>query len=173
MKSLIPRGEAIHESSLFFLAGFLSCFLLISFSAFGLLATGTENPLGFGFSGVQYNNASSPGDWVKTSQIALTENSIVIKIPNASLSSYAPTGSMKPVFDSGANGIRIIPNSAEDINVGDIITYGNENIVHRVIETGIDENGYWFMAKGDNNVYADSQKIRFEDIRYVTIGILY
>ena len=96
----------------------------------------------------------------------------MINIPNASISSYAPTGSMKPTFDQGSNGIRIIPNSAEQIETGDIVTFGDQNIVHRVIEKGKDEDGYWFVTKGDNNQMSDG-KIRFEDIKYVTIGVLY
>jgi len=105
-------------------------------------------------------------------QISITGNSITINVPNASISSYAPTGSMKPVFDSGANGIRIVPNSPEQIKVGDIVTFGKDNIVHRIVEEGKDEGGYWFITKGDNNQVSDG-KIRFEDIKYVTIGVLY
>jgi len=153
--------------SLLFLAGFFSCVLLIS--VFSFLQTGTEKPLGIGFS-TTTNNA--PGNWIKISQIQITGDSIILNIPNASISSYAPTGSMKPTFDQYSNGIRIIPSSPEQINVGDIVTFGAENIVHRVVEKGLDENGYWFITKGDNNQIDDGE-IRFEDIKYVTIGVLY
>jgi len=153
--------------SLLFTAGFFSCVLLISI--FSFFQTGTEKPLGISFSGTTDN---APGDWIKTSQIQVTVDSVSINIPNVSISSYAPTGSMKPTFDTGANGIRIKPNSPEQIEVGDIITFGDENIVHRVIEKGTDENGYWFITKGDNNQINDG-KIKFEDIKYVTIGVLY
>ncbi len=172
MESLISRGEAKYEKFLFFLAGFLSAFLVIAFIFLNLASTNSENPFSVGFSG-QQSNESAPGDWIKSNQILLTSNSIVIKIANASLSSYAPTGSMRPVFDSAANGIRIVPEKAEQIKIGDIITYSENNIVHRVIDKGEDEQGTWFLAKGDNNAYSDSLKIRFKDIRYVTIGVLY
>jgi len=153
--------------SLLFIAGFFSCVIFISI--FSFFQIGIEKPLRISFSET-INNA--PSDWIKINQIQVTENSISINIPNASISSYAPTGSMKPTLDYGSNGIRIKPNSPEQIEIGDIITFGEENIVHRVVEKGIDENGYWFITKGDNNQVSDGQ-IRFEDINYVTIGILY
>jgi len=156
-------------NTLIFLAGFASCFLINC----TLLYSSAEVPFrGFGLSANEIN-ASSPADRIKLNQIQLTEDSIIIKVPNVSLSSYAPTGSMKPVFDKGANGIRVVPKSPEEIQIGDIVTFGKENIVHRVIEKGIDEKGYWFVTKGDNNEFPDEEKIRFEDIKYITIGILY
>jgi hypothetical protein len=153
-------------NGLIFLVGFLSCFLAL----YLLSLSSIERPLG-----VSFNQGFdvAPGDWIKTSQISLTSDAIVIHVSNASLSQYASTGSMKPVFDTGANGIRIIPDSAEEINMGDIITYGSENIVHRVVQKGSDENGIWFITKGDNNNINDGKKIRFSDIKYVTIGVLY
>ena len=153
-------------NGLIFLVGFLSCFLVL----YVLSLSNIEKPLGMAFN---QNFDKAPGDWIKTAQISITSNAIIIAISNASLSQYASTGSMKPVFDSGANGIRIIPNSPEEIQLGDIITYGPENIVHRVIQKGQDDSGTWFLTKGDNNNIDDGVKIRFSEIKYVTIGVLY
>jgi len=155
-------------NSLIFLVGFLSCllvFLLVSYA-------GIEKPLSLVGLGVGNSNSTAPGDWIKIDDISLTDEAIIINVKNATLSQYAPTGSMRPVFDSGANGIRIVPESAEQINVGDIVTFGETNIVHRVIEKGEDDSGFWFITKGDNNDISDGM-IRFEDIQYVTIGVLY
>lgn len=150
---------------LVFMLGFLSCVLLVYF-----LAYGKEIPSAFGLS----ENANAPGDWIAKDSIHVYENAIVIDIDDASLSEYAPSGSMKPTLDKDSNGIRIIPKSDEQIKIGDIITFEKENdlIVHRVIEKGQDENGTWFITQGDNNS-GDDGKIRFSDIRYVTIGVLY
>ena len=98
----------------------------------------------------------------------------MINVREASLSKYAATGSMKPVFDENANGIRIVPKSEDDINVGDIVTYqsGDSLIVHRVIEKNKDKDGVYFIIKGDNNTISDG-KIRFKDIKYVTIAVIW
>jgi len=156
----------IFTYSLVFLIGFLvAVMVFLTASAY------YEKPLQIGMS--DYNNdMDAPGDWIKNSEIIVNQDSIIINIANTSLSSYAPTGSMRPVFDEGANGIRIVPLDESQINVGDIISFGDEKIVHRVVEKGLDESGVYFITKGDNNQVVDD-KIRFRDIRYVTIGILY
>jgi len=115
-----------------------------------------------------------PLDRIKIKDIKVYPDKIVINIQNASLSRYADSGSMIPTLDYGANGIRIIPKNESDIKVGDIITYKKEEslIVHRVIEMGKDDNGTYYILKGDNND-KDDGKIRFNQIKYITIGILW
>lgn len=117
---------------------------------------------------------SSPGDWIANEDIEVYKDKIVINIENPSISSYANTGSMIPTLDSGHNGIRIKPNSPEEIQEGDIITFlkNNNLLVHRVIQKGQDEKGFWFITKGDNNLQSD-EKVYFKDVKYITIGVLY
>ena len=148
-----------------FLLGFLSANFLGFYLFYGL-----ENPFSIGFN----LENSAPYDFIKEEQIKIYEDKIIINIKNASLGRYAPTGSMKPFFDENSNGIRIKPGSEEDIHIGDIITFKQDNylIVHRVIKKGIDEKGIYFITKGDNNSISDG-KVRFKDIEYVMIGILY
>ena len=90
------------------------------------------------------------------------------------MSRYAPSGSMRPVLNSKANGIRIKPKSPEQINVGDIVSFrrGMDLVVHRVIKKGEDSEGVYFITKGDNNDFVDG-KIRFKDIKYVTVGVIW
>lgn len=149
---------------LVFILGFLSCMI------FYTLGSGKEIPRAFGL----IENSEAPGDWVSKDNIHVYSDKIVIDVERASLSSYADSGSMKPVLDKDSNGIRIIPKNSEEINVGDIISFekNNELIVHRVIEKGKDNLGAWFITKGDSNSIDDG-KIRFSQIRYVTIGVLY
>ncbi len=152
--------------SLIFLIGFLSClFVFYLFSYIGL-----EKPLGFSFS----SNESAPGDWVNEGDILVYNDRVEIRVNNASLSNYAPTGSMKPVLDENSNGIRIKPTSEEDIEVGDIITFkrGKDLIVHRVLEKGEDEEGVYFITQGDNADFDDG-KTRFLEIEYITIGVIW
>jgi len=120
------------------------------------------------------NDVSAPFDFVKESQIEVYDDKIIININDASLSSYASTGSMIPVLNENSNGIRIKPTSEENIHIGDIITFreGAYLIVHRVIEKGADEKGIYFITKGDNNLVNDG-KVRFEDIEYITIGVIW
>lgn len=154
--------------SLIFLIGFLSC-VLINF-----VFAEIEKPLIIGGLSLISAGIEAPGDWIKESQIHVYDNAIAIDIDGASLARYAPTGSMKPVLDKDSTGIRIAPKSEEQIKIGDIITFEQDGqlIVHRVIEVGQDSEGTYFITKGDNNNVTDG-KVRFKDIRYVTIGILW
>ena len=132
--------------------------------------SGFESP----FSYILLDNSSAPYDFVKENQIEMFDDKIIIYLKDASLSRYAPTGSMLPLFDENANGIRIKPESEQDIHIGDIISFQKEMdlIVHRVIEIGSDEKGIYFITKGDNNDVSDG-KIRFKDIKYITIGVIW
>jgi len=165
-----------------FLLGFFSCaclFYMFSYS-------GVEVPMS-GF-GVLYSGfgVSAPNDWVSEKDIIIFDDMIVLRVENATLSSYAGTGSMKPVFDKGANGIRVVPGSADEIDVGDIVSYKfgpqldslwhqtgqGMLVVHRVVDKGIDDEGVYFVMKGDNNLIAD-ERVRFEDVEYVTVGVIW
>jgi len=150
-----------------FWIGFTVCALMVYLFSY----SGISVPLGDG-TGLRVLKA--PSDWVSEEDIYLTKNQVILNIKGASLSRYAPTGSMRPFLDEGANGIQIIPATPQEIHEGDIITYrkGTLLVVHRVVEKGIDEEGIFFVTQGDNNLVAD-EKIRFEEIESKTIGILY
>jgi signal peptidase I len=151
-----------------FLIGFLTCALGVVYT---FSYSGLEVPIGTGLVALE---AVSPSDWVDEKDILIFEDKIVINIRNATLANYADTGSMRPLLDANSNGIRIKPKNPDQIKVGDIISFssGRDVIVHRVIEKGVDEKGIYFITKGDNN-YIDDGKIRFDDIVYITIGIIW
>ena len=119
----------------------------------------------------------SPSDRIKDSQISVYEDRIVIRLVGANWAKYTDTNSMDPLLDYGATGIEIRPESEEDIQVGDVVTYNaswTDNLVaHRVIETGYDSEGWYANTKGDNVSFADPGKTRFEDIEWVLAGVLY
>ena len=150
-----------------FIIGFFSSMLLT------LVYSELEKPLIIGSLSLS-TGTESPSDWIKESQIHVYDNAVVIDIENAGISRYAPTGSMLPILDENSNGIRIVPENPKQIKIGDIITFeqDSELIIHRVIDIGNDEQGIYFITKGDNNNITDG-KIRFKDVRYVTIGILW
>jgi hypothetical protein len=156
-----------------FLLGFFSCALIIT--AFLLLS---NNPITGQV--IQNVNSSAPSDFIEDGDIIVLKDRVIIFVENSTLSTYAPTGSMKPFLDQGANGIRIKPTSPDQISVGDIITFRSKEqqtqqgqlIVHRVIEKSTDNQGIYFITKGDNSPITDN-KIRFEDIEFKTIGVIY
>lgn len=119
----------------------------------------------------------SPSDIIKENQIVVYDDRIVIYVNNPIWSKYSDTNSMDPVLDKGANGLQIIPDSADDIHIGDIITYepdwSDKLIVHRVIYIGEDNEGWYAVTKGDNSDKTDPGKIRFNKIRYLLIGVIY
>jgi len=161
--------EKLIKISIIFLLGFLSANLVGFYFVYG-----SEMPLGLFNLSFNAENNSAPFDFVKESQIQVFEDKIVINIDGASISRYAPTGSMLPVLDQGSNGIRIVPKSESDIHIGDIITFEQDNmlIIHRVVKIGSDTEGVYFITRGDNN-NIDDEKIRFNDIKYLTIGVIW
>ena len=162
--------EKLIKASIIFLIGFLSANVAGLF-----LIYGSEIPTSLSNFSLSFNsNNSAPFDFVKENQIQVYDDKIVIDIKGERISSYAPTGSMLPVLDKGSNGIRIVPESEAEIHIGDIITFNQDNmlIVHRVIEIGSDSEGTYFITKGDNSPINDG-KIRFKDIKYITIGIIW
>jgi hypothetical protein len=124
---------------------------------------------------VSSKNAEAPSDILNLSDIEVNDEQIILRAQGARIASYANTGSMIPVLSEKANGIEIIPQFPEQIHAGDIITYedsAGNSIIHRVIKIGQDEQGIYFVAKGDNSATNDG-KIRFSQIKYLTIAIIY
>lgn len=119
----------------------------------------------------------SPKDRIKSSQIAVYDNMVVLNITNAEWAEYTNTNSMDPLLDDGSSGIEVIPESEDDLVVGDIIVYRPEWIsglvVHRIVGTGEDEEGKYFLTRGDNSGSTDPEKVRFEQIESVLVGIIY
>ena len=155
--------------SVVFLLGVLSATLVTYYSSSNI-----ENPVSWGLGILGFSQADTPSNFINKEDILVYEDKVVINIEGASIGRYAPTGSMEPLLDENSNGIRIIPQSEDDIHIGDIITFeqGNNLIIHRVIDKGTDNEGIYFITKGDNNTVSDG-KVRFDNIRYLTIGILW
>ncbi len=101
----------------------------------------------------------------------------MIEISNAEWAKFTDTNSMDPILDEGANAIEIVPQSYEDISVGDIVSYSIPNvqgtIIHRVLETGFDSEGWYAITKGDNIKKPDPYKIRFENLKRVVVAVIY
>ena len=152
-----------------FLAGALSTSLVATINDSNALKT-------FPFFGTA-QDVLSPADHVKEDQIHVYQNKVVLDVEDASWASFTDTKSMDPLLDSDSNGIEIKPASYLDIKVGDIISYASPYVtglvIHRVIEIGTDNNGWYAIVKGDNNPSADPGKVRFSQVNGVLIGVIY
>ncbi len=119
----------------------------------------------------------SPADRIKDSDVNVFANSVRVDIKNAKWRKFIDSNSMDPLIDEGTTTIEIKPKNEDEIKVGDIIAYKVEGydyaFVHRVVEIGNDENGVYFVTKGDNYYKEDSAKVRFSQIEGIVVGILY
>jgi hypothetical protein len=129
------------------------------------------------FIGVDITNRPSPSDIIKQENIHVFSDRIIIYVDNPQWAMFTNTKSMDPVFDKEANALQIVPKSIEQINIGDIISFTSDFddgiIIHRVMETGYDDDGWYALTKGDNNSYLDKGKRRFKDIKKILFGIIY
>ena len=137
-----------------------------------------EKPLSFSI--VPFMKAPdrlSPGNHIGEDQIHVYNDKVVIDVSGASWASFADTNSMEPFFDERSNSIETKPASADDIDPGDIISYRShitgDLIVHRVLSKGVDDSGVFFIVKGDNNNTQDPEKVRFDQVNGVLVGIIY
>lgn len=119
----------------------------------------------------------SPSDIVKEEDIRVYDDRVIIYLNDPLWAKFTDTNSMDPVFDIGANAIQIKPKTPEQIQQGDIISFANSHssgtIIHRVIEIGNDDLGWYAITKGDNNPYKDPDKVRFDDIKKLLVAIIY
>ncbi len=142
--------------------------IIVIFSAANAVSSPSESPT---------LNAESPSDTISEAQIRVYGNKVIIEITNAQWSSYTKTKSMSPVLDYGANGIEIIPKSRDELHIGDIVAYetiwNNIPVIHRIIDIKQDGLGTYYVMKGDNNAAADSIKVRFDQMRYKLVAIIY
>jgi len=117
----------------------------------------------------------SPSNWIKEDQIQVSKNQVTLNIKNSIWAKFTDTNSMDPLIDINSNAIEILPESADDINVGDVISYQSAYgvIIHRVIEKETDNKGIYYITKGDNSPFKDSKKVRFDDVKGVVVAIIY
>lgn len=116
----------------------------------------------------------SPSNHLGEDQIKVFSDRVIISLENVSWARFTDTNSMDPVLDNGANTLEIKPTSPESINPGDIISYrhGNDILIHRVVETGYDDEGWYSLVKGDNTNDLPAP-VRFQEINGLVVGILY
>ncbi|MBC8500815.1 MAG: hypothetical protein ISS25_02055 [Nanoarchaeota archaeon] len=119
----------------------------------------------------------SPSDHIKEENVHIYDDRVIIDIKNPQWAEFIDTNSMDPIIDEYANSIQIIPIEQEEVHIGDIVSYESEyatgTIIHRVVSIGEDDLGAYYYLKGDNNIFRDPGRVRFDQIRRVTVGIIY
>lgn len=159
-----------------FMNGKYTLLLLIMGAAVIILLTVftlADNQMPLTLLGGQEN--SSPSDWVKENQIQVYPQQVILDISGAKWAGFTNTNSMDPFIDETANAIEITPTHPDAINVGDVISYQTIYgvLIHRVIEKGVDEEGMYYIVKGDNNRFQDPFKVRFKDVQGVVVAVIY
>ena len=117
----------------------------------------------------------SPSDWVKPGQIKVYSDHVELAIPNVTWAAFTDTNSMDPLIDADAHALEIKPTQAENIQVGDVIAYQSSYgiIIHRIVDKGIDKQGFYYRVKGDNNRAIDPVVVRFNDVQGVLVAVIY
>ncbi len=142
--------------SLIFVAGFASHDLYMNYF---------ESPM----------DVQGPHQRILDHQVEIQPDRVVLHLPNVQFAGFTATHSMDPVIDSDSNALEIVPQTENDIHVGDIVSYRYKEdiLIHRVIDVKKDEQGTYYTMKGDNNPSPDPIKVRFGQIQRVLVAILY
>jgi multidrug efflux pump subunit AcrA (membrane-fusion protein) len=124
------------------------------------------------------NDVPSPYDSVSDSRIHVLPNRIEIDVAGAIPAKFTDTNSMDPVIDTEATAIEVSITDESQVHVGDIVSYvtplaPGSTVVHRVVEIGTDEDGWFVITKGDNLGTTDPAKVRLSQLRRKVIGIIY
>ena len=119
----------------------------------------------------------SPKNFFDTSQIKVYRDRVILEVENVLWAGFTDTNSMLPVIDKNSNALQIAPDCPEEITVGDIVSYRSDYadgiIIHRVVHIDEDDQGVYFVLKGDNNPSSDPGRVRCSQIDRKVIGILY
>jgi hypothetical protein len=150
--------------------------LIIAFVfVLGILISNILNPnldQPFGYS----NEIQSPNDWITDSDIKVYQDKVIINVENTRYVGIANTNSMDPFIDENTNVLEILPENLNDIQVGDIISFEIETgdvYIHRVVNKGYDEQGLYFITKGDNNPSVDPIVVYPDQILGVVAIVIY
>jgi hypothetical protein len=116
-------------------------------------------------------------DHISEEQINIYDDYVVVSFDEKELrwSKFEDSNSMHPFLVKGYNGLEIVPKSVEEIHVGDVISFNYKDAIyaHRVIEVDYDDEGWYAITMGDNNLYVDAGKRRFENIEGLFVGIFF
>ena len=119
-------------------------------------------------------------DILNKSEIHVFDDKVVLDGEYVRLSPSG-TNSMLPLFGLG-NDLLCRYTDGVNLSVGSIITFDvswydegqyNTPVAHRIISVGSDEEGFYYITKGDNNPNIDSWRVRPENVNTLVTGVIY
>lgn len=117
----------------------------------------------------------NPSDFIATDELHLYNDRLVIEKEGLKYAAVEDTKSMEPLLSSNSHTIEAKPEQ-DKLGKGDIISFYDastgKTIVHAIVETGTDDDGWYARTKGYNTEFADEWKVRFGDIKGVVVGVL-
>ena len=128
------------------------------------------------YSEIVGSERKSPSNRVETDDIKLYKNQVRIYMDDLNIARFNDTNSMDPFIDEDAHAIQKNVTSKDDVFVGDIVAYEDPEghlILHRIVDISEDSDGWYAIFKGDNNAFVDYDKVRFEQLKYIVVGIFY
>ena len=159
------------------LCNFLLIFLLLNKSSVPEVIKTTVGQLPFELSegSQKYEEGYHPKTRIGMDKIKVYKSKVLINEKEIKYGTVKGTNSMLPLIYKGATVLYKIPESEEDIKVGDIVVFRTKRgyVIHRIVDKSRDEKGVYYITKGDNNRFRDGYKIRFENIVYVVVGVIY
>ena len=120
------------------------------------------------------DSVSSPSDHITIDDLHVFQDKVIIEMENLIWARVKDTHSMEPLLNANSITLEASVFNSNEIEAGDVISYEKEGIaiIHRVVEIGND--GRWFaITKGDNNKEEDKEKVRFNQVKGVLVGVLY
>ncbi|MGM5481635.1 MAG: hypothetical protein ACQESE_04470 [Nanobdellota archaeon] len=153
--------------------------LIVSVFVIGFISSSMLHGVGLasGAPAISGLDRTSPGDHIKEHQIRVYDDRVELAVAGVQWARFEDTNSMDPFLDKNANALQFVPESPDIISEGDIISYrkheGENRIIHRVVHKGMDENGVYFIVKGDNNPVSDPGKVRFDQVERVLFAVIY
>ena len=121
----------------------------------------------------------SPRDIIPQKDIKYIKGTKKIEISNIPptiwLTTVRDTNSMDGCIDHGHTCILTDNFDPRELAVGDVVVYwsGTQDIIHRIVEIGTDEEGRYYRLKGDNCYAIDPYLVRGKHIRWLLLGVIY
>lgn len=119
-----------------------------------------------------------PTTSLQANQVHVFNDHVRIDLKGAIPAVFTDTDSMGATLDKGTIAIEVPITDIDQLQEGDIGSYvtplaPGATIIHRVVETGVDEEGPYWIFQGDGLSTTDPAKVRFEQLRREVVGLLY